>query len=1025
MNFKIALFGILTWLVLSPAMIQAQDGNTGLSGKVVDRQGQPLAGVFVLEKGTQNGTTTDVDGKFALNVSPEDILLFSCLGYEDREVAASEAAKTFIVLNDSINVLDETVVVGYAVQKQVNLTGAVSSVAMDELLDGRPVTNLSAGLSGLSAGLYVNQNTGRPNGDGATLLVRGRGTLNNASPLVIIDGMEGDLGSVNPQDVESISVLKDASSSAIYGSRAANGVVLITTKKGSEGRFTVNYDGYVSIAEPSNVLETVSNYADYMDYYNEAVYNTDKSAKPQYSKEMIDLWRANQGNPLYPNTDWTEEIFTTGVSQNHNLSFSAGTKRLSVYGSLGYLNNPGIVENSAFERYNARINVNAKVKEWLTFGINISGRVSTADIGSKYIGRMFDAIGTPGITYRSSDGRYGGIENPEENAQQHSPLYIINKNKGTINGRSFNSRFTGKVDILKNLSLEGAINYSYSSTVDEEYPQYEDLWSFRTNTVVYANSDKTYVFNASSNKQRFLSELILRYNTDFTEKFHFDFIAGTSQESYSEHNFNARKYDLLDDRLTVINGATGNAEANGAKTDWAMISFFGRVNLSWDDKYLFEANLRSDGSSRFKPGKTRWGIFPSFSLGWRISEESFLDSADWMDQLKVRASWGALGNNSVGNYEWQSVYGDDNYVLGNVVAPGVAQLALANSAITWETTYVTNLGVDFAFFNSKLTGTLDLFDKDTRNILIDLPAPQLVGNATIPTQNAARVNNKGVEMSLKWRGRSGDFNYFVGGNASWTRNRVVTFKGDEASIKGSNMIKEGYPINVQYVLAVDRIIQTYDDLLLVKQMQKDAPVDPATGQKKNPFAAYGTPEMGDFLYKDLNNDGIIDENDRYAVGNGNTPTWLFGLQFGFDWKGLDLSMLIQGNAGMEVLWMDEFNMGYLNYGDVISKNIAEGAWREGRTDASYPRLLTRTNTINNQPSDFWVENKSYARLKNIQIGYSLPSRWVSKIGVSRLRIYVSGENLLTLTGYRGIDPEVSGTNYPTLKQYIAGINLSF
>lgn len=1012
-------------LTARPAL-RAEDRATEISGKITDGSGQPLPGVFILEKGSINGTSSDAEGLFSITVSPESILVITCLGFDDMEMPASEADGNVIQMNETINVLNETVVVGYAVQKQVNLTGAVSSVAMDEVLDGRPITNLSSGLSGLSAGLYVNQSTGRPNADGATLLIRGRGTLNNASPLVIIDGMEGDISSVNPQDVESVSVLKDASSSAIYGSRAANGVVLITTRKGSEGRFRVNYDGYMSVARPTNVIETVSDYADYMDYYNEALYNTDPTAQPQYSQEMINLWRNNKDNPLmYPNTDWTKEIFQTGISHNHNLSFSAGSDRISVYGSLGYLNNPGIVENSAFERFNARLNVSAKVTRWLTLGANISGRASTAEMGSKNMSGMFDAVGMPGMTYRAPDGRYGGVENPEENAQRHSPLYLINKEQGDINSRSVNTRFTAKIDILKNLSVEGSLNYSYAATIEEAYPQFEDLWSFRTNTIVYANSDESYVYNANSNNQRFLGDLIVRYNTDFTDKLHFGFLAGTSSESYVEHSFNARKYDLLDDRLTVINGATGSAEANGNKADWAMLSFFGRVNLSWADKYLFEANLRSDGSSRFRPGKTRWGIFPSFSLGWRISEEQFMKSAGWVDQLKLRASWGSLGNNAVGNYEWQSVYTSDNYVLGNNVAQGVAQLALANSAITWETTYVTNAGVDFAFFNSRFTGTLDFFDKNTQNILIDLPAPLLVGNAAIPTQNAAAVNNRGFEVSLKWRDRVGDFNYFIGGNVSWTRNIVTKYKGDEATISGANMIKEGYPINVQYVLAVDRIIQTYDDELLVKQMQNNAPIDPATGQKKNPFAAYGTPQKGDFLYKDLNGDGIIDENDRYAVGNGNTPPWVFGLQFGFDWKGLDLSLLLQGTAGLKVLWMDRFNMGYLTHGSAINKEIAEGAWRDGRTDATFPRLLTRTNAINNQPSDFWVEDKSYMRLKNIQIGYTLPSKWMQKIDVSRLRIYISGENLFTLTGYRGIDPEVSGTTYPNLRQYMVGINLSF
>ena len=338
---------------------------------------------------------------------------------------------------------------------------------------------------------------------------------------------------------------------------------------------------------------------------------------------------------------------------------------------------------------------------------------------------------------------------------------------------------------------------------------------------------------------------------------------------------------------------------------------------------------------------------------------------------------------------------------------------------------VVNFGFDFAFLKSRLSGSFDWYVKDTRNILIDLPAPKLVGNAEIPTQNAARVRNNGFDLDLRWRDRVGPVNWYIGGNLAYVKNRVVTYKGDEATISGANMIKEGYPINVQYVLSVDRILQTEDDMLLVKEIQKNAPVDPLTGVKKNPFSAYGTPQLGDFLYKDLNGDGLIDENDRYAVGNGNISPWIFGIQAGLDWKGVDFSVILQGNAGYKVLWMDNFNMGYLNYGGPISSRLAEGAWRTGRTDAEAPRLLTRTNTINNQPSDYWVEDKSYVRLKNIQMGYTLPETLTSKAGISKARLYLSAENLLTFTPYHGIDPEVGGTTYPTLKQFVFGLNLTF
>lgn len=1023
---------IRRWFLLSALLALniftsvAQNATKTLSGRVVDESGAPLPGVGVLQKGTLNGAVSDQDGLFRINVEPDAVLSFSMIGYEDIEVPAATYAGEDILMKESSTFLEETVVVGYAVQKKVNLTGAVSSVNMDEVLNGRPVTDISSGLAGLTAGLYVNQNTGRPNADGATVLVRGRGTLNNSSPLVIIDGIESDIGSVTPQDVESISILKDASSSAIYGSRAANGVILITTKKGSEGKFSLSYDGYVSVARPSHLVETVSNYADYMSYYNEALKNTDPSAKPTYSQEMIDLWENNTGDPeRYPNTDWTKTLFRTGIAHNHNVSFRAGAKRISVYGSLGYLNNEGIMENSAYERYSARLNASADVTSWLKVGINFNGRISKADAGSNSVKAVLQGVGAPGITYQSSDGRYGGIENPEENAQLQSPLYTLNSTKGDIRGRYVAGRFFAAFQPVAGLSIEGSLNYINSATLDESYPDFRDCWSFRNNTIVKAADGKTYVTNGSAENARFTADVVARYSTDFAKKLHMDVLIGASEETFRSHSFSTTKYDLIDPRLTVLNATIGDATSKGGTAEWAMISAFGRLNLSWDEKYFLEANFRADGSSRFKAGKNRWGFFPSFSLGWRLDRENFLKSATAVDLLKIRASYGSLGNNAVGNYEYQSVYKAENYVLGNSVAMGLAQFAIANSDITWETTYVANVGIDFGFWKSKLTGSVDFYDKDTRNILIDLPAPLLVGTATTPTQNAARVNNKGVDLQLLYRNRAGEFNYRIGANLSYNRNRVTKYKGDEATISGSNMIKEGYPINVQYVLAVDRILQTNDDMLLVKEMQKNAPVDPSTGKRKNPFAAYGTPQLGDLLYKDMNGDGIIDENDRYAVGNGNTPTFIYGMTLGFDWKGLDFSAVIQGNAGYKVLWMDDFQMGYFNYGGVMNKAITDGAWRAGRTDATYPRLLTRTNPINNQLSDFWVEDKSYVRLKNVQLGYSLPQKWVSAIKMTRLRVYFSAENLLTFTKYRGLDPEVSGTNYPTLKQYIFGLNVSF
>ncbi|MFD1628751.1 SusC/RagA family TonB-linked outer membrane protein [Pseudopedobacter beijingensis] len=1017
------LFMVMFLLLIPLLNLKAQQTIT-ISGTVVDSNKEPLTGASVAIKGKTIGTRTDIDGKFSLQASPTDIIVFSFMGFVNQEIIASGIQNTIIILENLSTDLNEIVVVGYGTQKKVNLTGAVTSVNIAEQAESRPITNISSGLAGLSSGLYVNQATGRPNNNGASLLIRGQGTLNNAAPLVIIDGMEGNINDVNPQDVESVSVLKDASSSAIYGSRAANGVLLITTKQGSEGKTTINYNGYVSFAQPSNTIKSVFNYADYMEYYNEAAYNVDPAAQPPYSELKIAEWRVNTDKPyLYPNTNWSEEVFSTGVSNNHNLSFNTGSKTVKSFGSFSYLNNPGIVENSAYERFMARLNISAELKPWITLGMNLNGLKSDADMGSNYIGNLFSTIAHPGMVYRHPDGRYGAAENPEENQQPQSPLYSLNQFQGNINDNRISSRFYGIIKPFEGLSIEGSFNYRYSGTLEEETPFFADRWSFQSNTVTQIASGRTYVRNRSRSNTHYLGDIVARYEKKVLNKLQLGVLTGASQEKDNVKWFEAKKYDLQADNLSVINGATGESEATGTAADWVMHSYFGRLNLSWDDKYLLEANIRRDGSSRFNKNN-RWGTFPSFSLGWRITEEEFMKNVSWVNMLKLRGSWGALGNNSVGNYEYQPVYNTDNYILNNAIAAGLAQTALSNAFISWETTYVANIGVDFSLAKTRLDGSVDIFDKDTRNILIDLPAPLLVGNATIPTQNAARVNNKGIEANLKWNDKIGNVKYFVGGNFTFIKNEVTRFKGDEQSISGTNLIQEGLPINVQYVLAVDRILQSDEDMLYVEKMIMDAPIDAGTGFKRNPFAAYGTPQKGDFLYKDLNGDGIIDDQDRYTVGYGRIPRTTYGISFGAEWKGFDFSCLLQGVSGLQVYWQDKFYQPFFNVGDVMNREIAENAWREGITNAQYPRLLTRTNVINSHPSDFWVQNKSYLRVKNLQLGYKFSDKVNKQLNTKQIRLFASMENFLTFTDYKGIDPEVNGTTYPTLKQVSFGLNIT-
>lgn len=1001
-----------------------------VTGTVVDKDGFSIIGANVLEIGTTNGAVTDIDGNFSLEVGQNAVIRVSYIGYLDQEIPTANQTTLQITLLEDTRALDELVVVGYGTQRKVNLTGSVSSINMMEIAETRPVTSLSASLHGLAAGLHVNQGNARPGGDGATLRIRGQGTLNNSNPLVIIDGVEGNMNDLNAQDVENISVLKDAASAAIYGSRAANGVILITTKSGSEGVLRLNYNGQVTSQKPTNLVKPVSNYADYMELYNEATRNADPNAKLQFSQESIDLWRANEGgDPLkYPNTDWTKEIFSANVSHNHNLSFSGGTDKLSLFGSFGYLDNPGIIENSGFKRYSARVNADAQVKDWLKIGINANGYVSNSEIGTNLLDGSvfaFAAASTPGMVIRSPDGRYGAPNNAEDDPQANNVLERVNSQKGGIKRNQLQTRFFTKITPFEGFVLEGSYNYTFRDQLRDQQPVFIDRWNFLTNTIARSGTGRTSVSNRNDKQNRYFMDATARYSNQlFDQKLAFDIMVGASQELYKEWWFSASKQDLTDPSLSVLGAATVDAAADGTATDWVMQSYFGRLNLNWMEKYLFEANLRYDGSSRFRSGSDRWGLFPSFSLAWRMDQESFMEDYLWLDNLKLRVSHGSLGNNSIGNYEYQALYAPSNYILNNTLNVGFAQNALANALLTWESTYVSNVGVDFDMLRGRLSGVIDLFNKKTKNILINLPAPLVVGNASIPKQNAAEVVNNGIELTLGWKDKIGEVGYRVSGNFTFIDNKVTKFKGDERTISGTSVIQEGYPINVQYVLAVDRIIQTDEDLALVQQMIDNAPLDD-NGNKRNPFATFGRPVKGDLLYKDLNGDGVVNNDDKYMVGHGTAPRISYGLTLGADWNGFDLSVLLQGTAGHKVYWQDGYYRPTVNYGNNINKEIADGRWYEGRTDATYPRLLPQANAINQQLSDFWISNKSYLRVKNIQLSYTIPKDLTRSIGIEAVRVYTNLENYFTFTSYKGFDPEISGLNYPIMKQSTIGLNISF
>lgn len=1028
----------LAWGAPAESML-TQAAQSKVKGRVVDEKGDALVGVKVLDLGSRTATMTDVEGNFQINAPQGAQLEYSYVGYKTKVVPVSGNVIN-VTLAEEAQAIDQVVVVGYGTQKKVNMTGSVASVNVGEMLDSRPVTNVSQALAGMAAGVSVTSTNNRPsNNNAADITIRGNGTLNNSAPLIIIDGVESSLNTLNPSDIATISILKDAASASIYGSRAANGVVLVTTKKGREGKMSLSYDGYVSFESMNKNFSMVSKYADYMEILNEGFKNSGAKT-PQFSQATIDLWRKNENNPtpwLYPNND-IMDFYTTGVAQQHNITVSGGSDKITYYTSFGYLNNPGVlplVTNTGYERFNLRSNVEGKITKWLTVGTNLSGYSAQTSIASDNIDDSYTYAlsgGNPGVAWMDDQGRLGINANTEDDPQNavNNPYLRFMNVAGDITTLNAKARLYAILTPVKGLTIQGSYNFEYYNQAKNRKPKFVEMWNFQTDALVTDGVSQTSIMNRDLKQYREFMDGTIRYeNNDWANgNFQFSILGGASQEQFKETWFQASKVDLIDPALWVIDAATGEASASGNGTAWAMRSFFGRLNLGWKNKYLLEANFRADASSRFAPDN-RWGYFPSFSGAWIISQEQFMQNVSWLNMLKIRGSWGALGNNSIGNYDWQSTYSQTNYVLNRTVAMGLAMRNLANSGISWETTYVTSVAAEFGMFNNRFTGTIEYFNKLTDGILIALPAPAVAGTATIPKQNAAQVTNQGVEVTLGWTDRKGEFQYSINGNFTYVKNKVDKFKGDVPSYSTWTMLLEGQPMNVNNVLHSSGIVETQEQLDKIQYMINNAPFnDPKDLSKgrKNPFASYGIPQKGDLMYEDLNGDGIVNADDRYMVGTGSVTPITYGLNFNCAWKGIDFSILFQGMYGLHDPYLSALYQPVVRLGYQVNADIADGRWSDGReTAARYPRLLAHTDARNTQASDFWLMERNYFKIRNVQLGYTLPRKWLDAIKMQKIRLYVSLENFFTLSDWKGFDPEYSGIAYPSMKQALVGLNLTF
>lgn len=1062
-----------------------------VEGTVHDDKGLALAGVTVRIKNSNVGTITDQNGHFGLDI-PDDntVLQFSFLGFETQEVTVGSRSNLSIQMQASSSSLDQLVVIGYGTQKKADLTGAVATIDSKEL-ESRPVTNVSTALAGLAPGMAVKQNSGDPRSDGAAIHLRGIGTLNNSAPLVIIDGIQGNIDAINPNDIANISILKDAASAAIYGAEAANGVILITTKKGKRGAPHVSYTGLFSTSQPINLPRFVTNYARHMRLINEG--ETNLGQQPIFSQNTIDAWEQAAKNPngktdkgipnaiAYPNTDWGKAIFEHNIVQNHNLSVNGGGDDVRYLLSAGYLKNPGTMESTQNERYQLRANIEANIGKHITVGTQTFASLQHMGKGSTSDAFNFLRQTTPGVV-PEYEGKFGTAQAPEESATANNILQKLETHGGKDQISRFNTTLYSSINIIKGLTLDSKFNYQTSFEEENSYPIPFEQWNFLQNILVAPAQTPDQMTTSYSYTKNYSITFnhVLHYNTNIADAHQINLMAGYEEYYYNRYYFNAAKKGLIDPSITTLGSANEMTSIGGDETDHARRSLFGRANYSYKGKYLLEGNLRYDGSSRFA-SESRWGIFPSLSAGWRISEEDFFKNlrTDIQD-LKVRASWGKLGNNRISqyeyqnNYDYQATYQGGNYSFNGVPETGLAQNKLANAALQWESTTVTDIGLDLTMLSSRMNLTLDYYNKQTDGILTTPPIHLTMGTVGAPTRNTAGVQNKGFEVGLGWQDKIGDFHFSVNGNFAYNFNEVTKYKGKlkegyvtdengdkqyvsnlgDVSSGGTTRVLEDHTINEYYMQTLYRGNGTYknaDGSVNPKGGPRDGmirtPEDMAwlqamvdAGYTFLPVGAIGQTKIyyGDFIYADNNGDGIYGNSyDQQFTGSSSTPKYIFGLSASASWNGFDFSMLWSGSAAMKYYWLSGqgYNSNVVRNGFSTGVLVADNHYYYDESDpknpannidGKYPRLKYNSDPQNDIASTFWLYNASYIKLKNIQLGYTLPERWVSKAWMSSARIFISAENLLMITEYPGIDPEIgAGEVYPSMKQIALGVNVTF
>ena len=984
-----------------------------VKGKVVDRFNNPLPGATIQVTHSPEKTITDVDGNFNFETIEDAELIVSYIGFRTLKLKTAGENFIHVVLDEDSQLLNDVVVVGYSTNKKVNLSGSVSSLNSEKLASRR-VSNVSSALQGMAAGVTVTTQSGEPGGNGGHIRIRGIGTFggDSAAPLVLVDGVEGTIDEVDPNIIESVSVLKDAASASIYGSRAANGVILVTTKRGgSQDKFSISYKGYFGF-QGATMLPQKVDALEYMQLENVAAGN-DGSDLP-YSDEYIREYVAGMATDpdIYPNTDWQDLILTeNGFNHGHTLTLTSSSERIKTLTSIGYLDQTGIVVNSSYRKISVRNNMDIKLSDRLDMKFDI--QVSNANKNSSpYEGHAFNYMNTrtPNIVNQFTTGLYNGANGLMGN----NPVLLLREGgivKNNVIRATMAMALTYKILDGWNVSVQATPRYITKNN-----------HNYKNSVTTYGDPEGTTSFK-SGETYNSLTESAYRYFywKKQLDDHYFKVMAGMECQTYTEKTlsayrqvFNFPQYDQIDA------GNIENMNNGGGEYQWAINSFFGRLNYNYKERYLVEANIRTDGSSRFAEGN-RYGVFPSFSAAWRISEEPFMESIrDRVDNLKLRASWGKLGNQNIGSsyYPTTQQLSTGSISMGGNLYTTSAVTSLSNRDLTWETSTMTDLGIDLSLFGC-INITADWYRKITDGILMKLDIPNHIGMGA-PFQNAGKVRNQGWELSVGYSKKlTRDFSLDAALTLSDVKNTITDMRGT-SSTSGDIRNQEGSSINSIYGLICDGFINSQEE---ADEINANCP-------------QFGTTVYpGDLKYRNVSGDNKITTDDKTIIGS-TVPRYSYSFNLGVGYKGIRLSAFLQG-VGKADGYLNSYYVMPCYQGGTYRKEHLD-YWTEQNHDASTPRLSYKSSN-NTYTSSFWMKSAAYLRLKNLQLGYDLPSKWMKAIGLKSAYIYANAENLLTFTDFwDGYDPEVNynasatdgvslgaANNYPQTKAFTFGVDIKF